>query len=474
MATANPYTKNTYTGNGSTTAFVFSFTRNSSYDDVVVKTKAADESTFTTMVEDTDYTLSGSTVTFGTAPASGTVITIERCTDPTRLVDFESGTTITDTNLDNDANRLTQITQEIDAGLSDALRLNADGSGWDAEGLPIQNCTAGTNPNDVATVAQVQAIVSGAELADLEGAVLVTLTGDGAETEFELTGYNSLSANQLIVVVEGIIQHGDQDAGTPDYTISQVGDGDYPSGGDGSSDWILFASAPANTARIEVRWLSGTVSTVLGSDSVDNANIADDAVGLEHLDFASGTADRFIVIDANGDPTVTTIGPSKISGFDTQVRTSRLDQMATPTGSISMGSQKITNLGTPTASGDATTKGYSDGKYLTRSRGSGVAFAAVGDWSASVATTGTPDIIHVNFSTTLVADGRERQQCVTAIRVDSEDYEVWMTNTSNEPIYAGRLRIDFQTNAFRVKATNIPATVTWSNNFGYATVARDT
>ena len=52
---------------------------------------------------------------------------------------------------------------------------------------------------------------------------------------------------------------------------------------------------------------------------------------------------------------------STISDFDTQVRTNRLDQMAAPTGSVSLNSQKITNLATPTASTDAATKGYVDG-----------------------------------------------------------------------------------------------------------------
>lgn len=51
---------------------------------------------------------------------------------------------------------------------------------------------------------------------------------------------------------------------------------------------------------------------------------------------------------------------SKISNFDTQVRTSRLDQMAAPTASVSLNSQKITNLATPTLDADAATKAYVD------------------------------------------------------------------------------------------------------------------
>jgi len=49
-----------------------------------------------------------------------------------------------------------------------------------------------------------------------------------------------------------------------------------------------------------------------------------------------------------------------ISDFDTQVRTNRLDQMATPTASVSMGSQRITNIGTPVSGTDATSKNYVD------------------------------------------------------------------------------------------------------------------
>ena len=51
---------------------------------------------------------------------------------------------------------------------------------------------------------------------------------------------------------------------------------------------------------------------------------------------------------------------STISNFDTQVRTNRLDQLAAPTAAVSLGTQKITNLATPTLSGDAATKGYVD------------------------------------------------------------------------------------------------------------------
>lgn len=49
-----------------------------------------------------------------------------------------------------------------------------------------------------------------------------------------------------------------------------------------------------------------------------------------------------------------------ISNFDTQVRTSRLDQMAAPTAAVSFNTQRITGVGTPTADTDAANKLYVD------------------------------------------------------------------------------------------------------------------
>ena len=55
---------------------------------------------------------------------------------------------------------------------------------------------------------------------------------------------------------------------------------------------------------------------------------------------------------------IPSIAHTKISDFDAGVRANRLDQMAAPTGSVSLNSQTITNLADPVNTQDAATRGF--------------------------------------------------------------------------------------------------------------------
>jgi len=63
---------------------------------------------------------------------------------------------------------------------------------------------------------------------------------------------------------------------------------------------------------------------------------------------------------ALGSDDIPSIAHTKISDFDAGVRTNTLAEMAAPAAAVSLNSQKITSLATPTVTTDAATKGYVD------------------------------------------------------------------------------------------------------------------
>lgn len=98
--------------------------------------------------------------------------------------------------------------------------------------------------------------------------------------------------------------------------------------------------------------LTGTLSASLASQTTNTVFAAPNG---------STGAPTFRSLVAADIPTLTA---AKVSDFDTQVRTSRLDQMAAPTASVAFNSQKITGLADPTNAQDAATKLYVDNSRL--------------------------------------------------------------------------------------------------------------
>lgn len=82
-----------------------------------------------------------------------------------------------------------------------------------------------------------------------------------------------------------------------------------------------------------------------------------------------------------------------ISDFDTQVRTSRLDQMAAPTGPVSLGGQRATNGADPSTGTDLATKQYVDAQLVAQASGLTFKGAVRAVSTANVSTSSAPATI---------------------------------------------------------------------------------
>lgn len=99
---------------------------------------------------------------------------------------------------------------------------------------------------------------------------------------------------------------------------------------------------------------STVTSAMIVDGTIVNADVnASAAIARSKLDFGTGLVNADIAAAAG-------IVTSKIASFDTQVQTSRLDQMALPTADLNANSHKITNVTDPVNPQDASTKAYTD------------------------------------------------------------------------------------------------------------------
>ena len=133
------------------------------------------------------------------------------------------------------------------------------------------------------------------------------------------------------------------------------------------------SSAPGSLENAELAFAEGSKKLFIGIGTGGSGGSATtiEAIGgsgsFADL-FTSRTQNTFLAAPngSNGAATframvaadVPSLVHTKISDFDTGVQSNRLDQMAAPTGSVSLNSQTITNLGAPVNASDAATKSF--------------------------------------------------------------------------------------------------------------------
>jgi hypothetical protein len=124
--------------------------------------------------------------------------------------------------------------------------------------------------------------------------------------------------------------------------------------------------------------------TITSADIVDGTIVNSDINASAAIALSKLATDPLARANHTGTQTASTI-----SDFDTQVRTSKVTDLAAPTGSFSMNSQKITNLATPTDNTDASTKAYVDTKVADLVNSAPSTLDTLGEIAAAIEAGGT-------------------------------------------------------------------------------------
>lgn len=339
-----------YTGDGVEDEFAipFPFLDEATYIHVYNVTNGIPSKT--EYVQGVDYTITGipanPKVDFGTPPAADVLILVRRQIPLNQLTDYiETGVFPAESH-ELALDKLTMLIQDYqgllelgDTDIGTFMTIGDDGN-WDGQGLEISNLTPGSDDDSATTVAQVLALISGTVPAPISGQSSWIFTANGSDTEFTISGAFGYDDEDVTVYLNGVRQY---PGSSYAYVVT-------PSGNTTVADKVVFSTAPPAGTVILASLPTGTALVDSTNIVLGDGNVADGSLSAEKL--APGTNGQFLTTTA-GVAVWEAILHTDISDFDAGVQANRLDQMAAPTASVAMGSQKITGLADGSASGDA-------------------------------------------------------------------------------------------------------------------------
>jgi len=162
------------------------------------------------------------------------------------------------------------------------------------------------------------------------------------------------------------------------------------------------STSVATTAFVKGQsYLTGNQTITVTGDATGSGTTSV-ALTLANSGVTAGTYTK-VTVDAKGRATsgstlsesdIPSIHAAKVSDFDTQVRTSRLDQLALAGADVSINGNKLTNLADPVSAQDAATKAYVD----ATKQGLDVKDSVRATTTSSITLTGTQTIDGVALS----------------------------------------------------------------------------
>tara|TARA_R100001443_G_scaffold22190_1_gene34366 strand:- start:102 stop:1874 length:1773 start_codon:yes stop_codon:yes gene_type:complete len=222
MTISSTTTKNTYSGNGSTTAFAYGFKIFASSDiKVYIRSSAGVETLKSEGSGSANYGISGvgetsgGTVTFVTAPASGETVVLIRDTSQVQSTDYVENDPFSSDDHENALDRLTMISQEMQEELDRAFKVSKTNSITTPEFT--DNAAARASKalgfsSDGNTLAVVDSIILPTSLSSAAGKMVRVNSG---ETSYEFQTPAQVFTNLLATESNGMIAHAGSGAAEP-------------------------------------------------------------------------------------------------------------------------------------------------------------------------------------------------------------------------------------------------------------------
>ena len=321
------YSYTTYSGDGSTTTFSYGGIPLISDSIIAVQSQIV----VTVDGVAVAYTVSGTDVVLGSAPAAGSVVVVARDTkDDDRYVDWTNTSQLDASSLNLDSDQIFFLAQEAKELADTAVQTT--GGLLDAKAGRIINVASATQPTDAVNLAQLDAKLGGGVVSEFSGQGLFSAIGDNDSftngVTYELPGLAGRTAQDINVFTNGF-----RSAHTA-YTVADFGQNlrvTFPSG-------VIFP-----TMAVEIVWSTGIVSALVDPTLIQWDQIDDDVIPVAALDVAPADDGKFLTV-SGGLPSFDDITVSDVTDFDSSVRSYSLSDFDALTGNLSMNNNRLTDV----------------------------------------------------------------------------------------------------------------------------------
>ena len=321
------YSYTPYSGDGSTTTF--SFGGIPLINNSLVPVQAQLVVTVDGVVA--AYTVSGTDVVLGSAPVLGASVVVTRDTkEDDRYVDWMNTSQIDASVLNLDSDQLFFLAQEAKEIANSAIQTT--GGQLDAGNQRVINVATGTQQTDGVNLAQLSAAVVGGVVSEFTAQGYVTygavLADETAPVDITLTGLAGRIASDVNVYVQGVKLLASA------YSVTDFGQ---------NLNLTIPSGTLSNGDAVQVVWSTGLVTGQVNPNLILWDQILDDVIPYTALDVAPTDDGKFFTV-TGGTPVFENIVVSDVTDFDASVRTYSLSDLLAPTGNLSMGGHRVTNV----------------------------------------------------------------------------------------------------------------------------------